>query len=304
MSDPSDYTAKIRAKGLDATGVTEQLAAEMYRNKGRHYMVIAEVKVDETHEKADGNRKVDLVLTLVEPATDSALEEHLRELTRVGYLNRQQSDGQLAIDQSLGAERTVADVLSSGGKFKPHPFIVVDASVENPICDVCGGIEASAVHSRQDVLDDAVDEEDEPHEFTPYGDLDACRLCGRLEHDDPGIHVSDAPNVDKPTDEPTEDDVAAAAEPVDPYVHVHAKGGSLPGEETICALHATIGKSLHTHDDHDQVTCPDCLEQLTIDASFEADDAAASTDATANPDRHLSSVSDPFTAPATAGGIQ
>lgn len=257
MTDPSDYTAKIRAKGLDATGVTEQLAAEMYRNKGRHYMAICEVKVDETHEKADGNRKVDLILTLVEPATDSALEEHLRELTRVGYLNRQQADGQLAIDQSLGQERTVADVLSSGGKFKPHPFIVVDASVDNPICDVCGGIEASAVHSRQDVLDEPDPEDDEQDderdaEATAYVDAE-----GDLND-------------------------------VDPYFFVHAKGGSLPGEETICALHATSGKSLHVHDDHTKVNCPDCLEQLAIDASFKADD-----------ERHLSSVSDPFAAPAT-----
>ena len=157
MTDPSDYTAKIRAKGLDATGVTEQLAGEMYRNKGRHYLGIVEMKVDETHEKADGTRKVDLILTQVEPATDSALEEHLRELTRVGYLNRQKADGQMAIDDSLGSERTVADVLASGGKFKPHPFIVVDASAENPICDVCGGIGASAVHSTQDTLGEGDD---------------------------------------------------------------------------------------------------------------------------------------------------
>ncbi|WP_224279093.1 hypothetical protein [Nocardioides lacusdianchii] len=154
MTDPADYTAKIRAKGLDATGVTEQLAGEMFRNKGRHYMAIVEVKVDETHEKADGARKVDLVLTLVEPATDSALEEHLRELTRVGYLNRQQSDGQLAIDTSLGTERTVADVLASGQRYRPHPFLPDDAAKDTPICDLCGSIEASAVHSTQDVLDE------------------------------------------------------------------------------------------------------------------------------------------------------
>lgn len=149
MTDTSDYTAKIRAKGLDATGVTEQLAAEMYRNKGRHYMAIIEVKVDETHEKADGNRKVDLILTQVEPAMDDTLAEHLRELTRTTYLNRQQTNGQLAIDQSLGQERTVADVMASGRSLRPHPFLPVDTSLDNPICDVCGSIEASAVHSTQ-----------------------------------------------------------------------------------------------------------------------------------------------------------
>lgn len=236
MTDPSDYSAKIRAKGLDATGVTEQLAGEMYRNKSRHYMAIVELKVDETHEKADGTRKVDLVLTLVEPATDTALEEHLRELTRVGYLNRQQSDGQLAIDESLGAERTVADVLASGQKFAPHPFLPVDASQDNPICDVCGSVDASAQHSTQQVLDtpddatqDAPDEEDEPHAFFSDDDVDSCRLCGRHEADGEGIHVTDTPTVisdpaeDHP--EPTGDEVV---EPTDSWEYGAPEGTTRP----------------------------------------------------------------------------
>lgn len=185
MTDPSDYTAKIRAKGLDATGITEQLAGEMYRNKGRHYMAIVEIKVDETHEKADGARKVDLILTQVEPATSTDLEEHLRELTRVGYLNRQREDGQMAIDESLGAERTVADVLASGKSLRPHPFIPDDVAKDTPICDVCGGIEASAVHSTQDVLDEPEGDDDE----TPPGltsiddDPDGIEVTGQTEPD-------------------------------------------------------------------------------------------------------------------------
>ena len=42
---------------------------------------------------------------------------------------------------------------------------MVDASVENPICDVCGGIEASAVHSTQDVLDDPDTEGDYGNDY-------------------------------------------------------------------------------------------------------------------------------------------
>lgn len=285
MTEPADYTAKIRAKGLDATGITEQLAAEMFRNKGRHYMAIVEVKVDETHEKADGARKVDLVLTQVEPAGDSALEEHLRELTRVGYLNRQQSDGQLAIDQSLGAERTVADVMASGQRYRPHPFLPVDASEDNPICDVCGSIEATAVHSEQQILDDADDEAEQRDE--PEHDLSPADRAALEQDEDP--------DVDALTDEPAEDEVQAVETSADPYTFVHAKGGSLPGEETVCALHATVGKNLHTHDDRDQVTCPDCIEQLDVDASFRHDDTQAQTP---TEERHLSAVADPFTAPA------
>jgi hypothetical protein len=53
----SDTTAKIRAKGLDATGVTETIASQMYTRKGSHYMAIVEIKVDETpgeHEYEPG----------------------------------------------------------------------------------------------------------------------------------------------------------------------------------------------------------------------------------------------------------
>lgn len=195
MTDPSDYTAKIRAKGLDATGVTDQLAGEMYRNKGRHYMVIAEVKVDETHEKADGTRKVDLVLTQVEPATNTDLEEHLRELTRVGYFNRQKSDGQMAIDDSLGSERTVADVMASGKSLRPHPFLPDDVAKDTPICDVCGGIEASAVHSTQEVLDDPEPEEEpDVEEEDPDAEPDA--------HDGPAEPIGEPWEYDAPEGQP------------------------------------------------------------------------------------------------------
>lgn len=230
MTDPSDYSAKIRAKGLDATGVTEQLAAEMYRNKGRHYMAIVELRVDETHEKADGARKVDLILTQVEPATSTDLEEHLRELTRVGYLNRQQADGQLAIDTSLGQERTVADVLSSGQSFRPHPFLPDDAAKDTPICDVCGGIEASAVHSTQDILDTPdqdtteIAEEDEPHAFFSDDDVDSCRLCGRHEADGEGIHVATPKVISDPAEDHAEPTGEEIVEPTDPWAYDGPRG--------------------------------------------------------------------------------
>lgn len=210
MTDTADYTAKIRAKGLDATGVTEQLAAEMYRNKGRHYLAIVEVKVDETHEKADGTRKVDLVLTQVEPATNPDLEEHLRELTRVGYLNRQHGDGQLAIDASLGEERTVADVLASGQRHRPHPFLPDDAAKDTPICDVCGGIEASAVHSTQDILDDP-DEEDDDQGDETRADVEAEQDLIAEEWID--TQHGDEPEPEDQHDETTTRPLAAVPDP-------------------------------------------------------------------------------------------
>lgn len=152
----TDTTAKIRAKGLESTGVTEEIASEMYAHKGRHYMAIVEFKVEERHEKADGAKKVDLVLTQVEPATDEDLAEHLRELTRTLYYSLDGHTG----STTEGQERTTSDVLASGQGHRPHPFLPVDAADEHPICDVCGKAEAAAVHSTQDVLPDYGDDED------------------------------------------------------------------------------------------------------------------------------------------------
>ncbi len=108
-----DTTAKIRAKGLDATGITEELAEKMYAHKGKRYMGIVELQVDEIHEKTDGKRRVDLILTLVEPATDARLEDHLRELTRVCYFNRQ-TDTPLPLSDADGPDPKIEDVIRNG----------------------------------------------------------------------------------------------------------------------------------------------------------------------------------------------
>lgn len=174
----SDTTAKIRSKGLDATGVTEDIADELYAHKGRHYMAIVELKVDETHENAEGKRKVDLVLAQVEPAMDEQLAEHLRELQRTVYLNRQHVGAQLAIDQELtGDEPTVEGVVAAGAPMRPHPFLPVDATQDNPICDVCGLVETAPRHSAQDTLPEHDDEQpdeqpDEPALNTEGDDED------------------------------------------------------------------------------------------------------------------------------------
>lgn len=252
----TDTTAKIRAKGLDGTGFTEDLAASLFNRVGANLKAIVELQVVDKHgPNLKGQRGIELVITQLEVADDTNLEEHLRELTQTIYYNRS-LDGHTG-STTEGQERTVADVMASGQKFRPHPFLPVDASQDNPICDVCGSVESSAQHSQQDVLDGPDSEDDEQDderdaEATAYVDTEG-------DKDD-----------------------------VDRYFFIHAKGGSLPGEETICALHAAVGKNLRTHDDHEQVTCPDCLEQLAIDASFAADD-----------ERHLAAVADPFTAPAT-----
>lgn len=152
----TDTTAKIRAKGLDGTGFTEDLAASLFNRVGANLKAIVELQVVDKHgPNLDGKRGIELVITQLEVADDTNLEEHLRELTQTIYYNRS-LDGHTG-STTEGQERTVADVMASGQHFRPHPFLPVDASQDNPICDVCGSVEASAQHSQQDVLD-------QPHE--------------------------------------------------------------------------------------------------------------------------------------------
>lgn len=154
----TDDTAKIKGKGLDGTGFTEALAASLFNRVGHHMLAIVELQVVDKHgPNLKGQRGIELVITQIEPAEDSNLEDHLRELTRTLHYNRG-LQGHVGTTTE-GQERTVADVLSAGGKFKPHPFLPDDAAKDTPICDVCGGIEASAVHSTQDILDDPDDED-------------------------------------------------------------------------------------------------------------------------------------------------
>lgn len=140
----TDTTAKIRAKGLDSTGVTEEIASTLYANKGKRIMAIVELHAVERHEKADGSRRVDLVVEQVEPATEDNVAEHLRELTRTMYQNRAIAEGQLSIDDSLTP--SITDAVAAGAQHRPHPFLPVDAANDDGICDVCGLVNNVGVH--------------------------------------------------------------------------------------------------------------------------------------------------------------
>lgn len=164
-----DYTAQIKSKGLDATGVTEDVVRDLYSKLGSHIILIVEARVDARSDGTDGTHKVQLSLTQVEPATDANLTNHLRELMRTVYFNRQVDQGQPTLD-SDGIEPKVEDVLAAGAKFRPHPYLTSqlaldDAGENGPICDVCGLIEAEPVHRSEpdDHVDDTEDEDqDEP----------------------------------------------------------------------------------------------------------------------------------------------
>lgn len=118
-------TAKVRAKGLAATGVTEDLAAQMFATKGSRYLAIVELKVDEVHEKSDGDRRVDLVIAELEPVVDGelngALDEHVRTIWKALYENRMRTGGgpddQLPLDPDNGPAPAVKDIIQQGQQF-------------------------------------------------------------------------------------------------------------------------------------------------------------------------------------------
>lgn len=108
-----DYLAKIRAKGLDATGVTEELAKSLYHQLGSHHLLVVEARVERRTENGDGSHTVDLVLTQVEPSTASFVDDHLRELMRGMYRNRQIVDGAIP---ELADGPDLRDVVKGSGE--------------------------------------------------------------------------------------------------------------------------------------------------------------------------------------------
>lgn len=112
-----DYVAKIRAKGLDSTGVTEELAKSLYHQLGSHHLLVVEARVERRTENGDGTHTVELVLTQVEPSTATFVDDHLRELMRGMYRNRQLADGAIP-DLADGPD--LRDVVKGSGEAVLH----------------------------------------------------------------------------------------------------------------------------------------------------------------------------------------
>lgn len=166
-----DTTARIRAKGTDSTGLTEEDARRMHGEVGKHYMAIVELKVAQKHgPDAEGQRGVDLTIEQLEPAErGSDLEAHLRELTRTVYQNRalNSEDQQLQIETAGDLERSVPDVIAAGKAHEPHTF---EPDETTPTaCNICGAADEDPRHHADDQepadeepADEAGDQPDEP----------------------------------------------------------------------------------------------------------------------------------------------
>lgn len=90
------HTAKIRAKGLDATGVTEDIARSMSARLGAHTLMIVEVNHSAVTTTDDGDTQVALNITTCEPVPVE-LEDTVRDLQRALYRQRPEVAGQIAM---------------------------------------------------------------------------------------------------------------------------------------------------------------------------------------------------------------
>lgn len=96
MTEARKYTAHINRKGLDATGVTEDHARSMAAKLGGSTMLIVEAKHLTVTTDAEGNVKLALALTGVEPVP-AHLDERVREFQRALYRTRPDQEGQRAL---------------------------------------------------------------------------------------------------------------------------------------------------------------------------------------------------------------
>jgi hypothetical protein len=157
----TDTTANIRSKGCETTGLTEEIARKLADGKpGKRLMAVVELEYVMPHgPDKEGKRKIDLVISLLEPAPSQMTEDHLRELTRSFHYERKlQTEGEeLPLGQE-GDEPTVEQVTTAGKALEPHDFVPTQEG-DATICDVCGEDADDARHHIPADLEDEPSEE-------------------------------------------------------------------------------------------------------------------------------------------------
>lgn len=188
----TDTTAKIRAKGCETTGLTEDLARKLWDAKaGKRLMAVVELEVVTPHgPDKEGKRSVDLVITQLEPAPEDMTEAHLRELTRSFHYERKLAspDDQLQIQTGDDLEPKVSDVLAAGKAFEPHELFAQPGVPH--MCDICGQPSSAAIHS---VTDDDAPEDDEAEEEPLLG-MDGEQLSDEAPETEPASSNSQHTN--------------------------------------------------------------------------------------------------------------
>lgn len=123
------YTAKIRSKGLDGTGVTEDVAQAMYSKMGSATLAIVELEHVERHDKSNGDHMVHLTIGFCEPVVGGEIEDTVRALVRSMYHDRraEQGDALPGVDEDRRTTREITEGLAAQ---VPAPDDDWDGSVE------------------------------------------------------------------------------------------------------------------------------------------------------------------------------
>ena len=177
-------TAKIAARGTNGTGITEEMAARLHDNLGEKVLAVVELVVEASGEKRNGDESVALSILTVEPAPDHMTVDHLRELARSFYYERQLATEGPTLDGD-DIEPKVADVLAAGQRHTPHPYLASTLSTDdNAPCDVCGHLEAAPVHADRARLVDPFNPGDD-EDLDDNDDEDDGDIPGDPDNDDP-----------------------------------------------------------------------------------------------------------------------
>lgn len=142
MADKLKYTAKIRSKGLDNTGVTEDWAQRMAGHLNGHTLLIVEVEHADKTVKGDGDEQVNLIIKSAEPVP-AEQENTVREFVRAIARMRRTADGQLEIPDgelpAADAVQAAAGALegataNANEAWDGDPDAPVPAATEDGIC--------------------------------------------------------------------------------------------------------------------------------------------------------------------------
>jgi hypothetical protein len=176
--DKADYTGQLNAKKLGGTGITEGLLRRHHNDEAGTLVIVASISVAGTHKNVkEGTGSVNYVIDDLEVAPSIATD-HVRELIRsFEYERKLETEGKTLFDDRTD-EPNVATVVEQGAQLRPHPFLPVDAADDDGICDVCGQLQAAAVHADRSALTD-------PFAAATGDDEDADQDAGPATPDDP-----------------------------------------------------------------------------------------------------------------------
>jgi hypothetical protein len=164
MTEKNTYTASVRRKGLEHTGVTEDVAKSMYHSLEKRTLFIGEVEHKRQSNDADTGRNVELVITTFEPSQDPALDDHLRQLLRTLHQNRvlHSEDQALDIEVNGDLEPSVDAVIAAQRAHEATQPHIFDPAEDGDACTICGEDLEHQLHDLDHVDDEPADQGPEP----------------------------------------------------------------------------------------------------------------------------------------------